>query len=576
MSRAALYLAALASAAALLLLAPFAQAAPLPFGHACAAQDGVRFCPTADLAQRVRSWDGVPLDVDVTLPRTGTGPFPTILLLHGLSQTKTAFEGTGQYSNVGFARRGYAVITPTARGYGGSCGTVASRTAGCERGWTRLADMRYEVRDLQWLVGRLVDEGVARRDRIASTGVSYGGGMSTMLAYLRDRVRLPSGRLAPWRSPQGRRISLTAAWPRWPWTNGGSIFTRNGRGYWSRAPVGVVAHSWANLIFFAASTGFVAPTGGELGADLKLWKRLLDTSSTGATARQVLDNAYLEHGVASLSGTPTPLLLQSGWTDALFPVGQVLPAYDRLLRRDPRAPVALQIGDLGHGGANHPGDDRRFTAQGVRFLDAWLKGGGGKPAPGSVTAFTQVCPKSAPGGGGPYTARRFDALAGGRLSFATGRGLRITSRGADPALAAALGGVGGDCNPYPPDPTSTAVFGTRSPGVTMIGRPTLTGTVRTIGRNGQLDARLWDLDPATRTQRMITRATYRLVNDQTGRFRLDLDGNGWRFPAGHRIVVELLGRDTPTYGASPTPFSARLGDLRISLPVRERPARLAG
>ena len=46
-----------------------AQAAPPnPFGHACAPQNGVLFCPTATDAQRVPSFDGVPLDVDVTLP----------------------------------------------------------------------------------------------------------------------------------------------------------------------------------------------------------------------------------------------------------------------------------------------------------------------------------------------------------------------------------------------------------------------------------------------------------------------------------------------------------------------------
>ena len=51
------------------LLAPAAEAAPPnPFGHACAPQDGVLFCPTATDAERVPSFDGVPLDVDVTLP----------------------------------------------------------------------------------------------------------------------------------------------------------------------------------------------------------------------------------------------------------------------------------------------------------------------------------------------------------------------------------------------------------------------------------------------------------------------------------------------------------------------------
>ena len=43
------------------------------FGHPCTLQNGVNFCPTANDGQRVPSFDGVPLDVDVTVPATG-GP----------------------------------------------------------------------------------------------------------------------------------------------------------------------------------------------------------------------------------------------------------------------------------------------------------------------------------------------------------------------------------------------------------------------------------------------------------------------------------------------------------------------
>src|SRR5437879_487867 len=131
-----------ATAAILALLPAAAQAEPVPFGHPCTAQNGVRFCPTPDFASRVPRFDGTPLDVDVTLPATGDGPFPTILLLHGLGQDKTAFEGTGDpaYNSSYFASKGYAVVTPTARGFGNSCGIPASRTAGCETGWTRLGD----------------------------------------------------------------------------------------------------------------------------------------------------------------------------------------------------------------------------------------------------------------------------------------------------------------------------------------------------------------------------------------------------------------------------------------------------
>jgi predicted acyl esterase len=568
--------------ALVLALAPGVQAQPAPFGHACTAQDGVRFCPTTDLASRVPSWDGVPLDVDVTLPPTGDGPFPTILLLHGLGGNKKTFQGasgapavTGGhvlYNAVAFAKRGYAVVTPTARGFGNSCGTAVSRTAGCEKGWARLDDIRWEVRDIQWLTGLLVDEGITDRKAIGATGVSYGGGASTMLAFLRNRVMLPDGSLKRWKSPEGRKLRLTAAWPRWLWTNGESIFTRNGRGGWTRTPQGVPIEAWADLIFGVANGGFVAPFGSELTADIRGWKALLEAGTLTSQSRAVLDNAFLGHGVASLTGRAAALLMQTGWTDALFPVPQALAGYHALRERDSDAPVAMQIGDLGHfPAANHPSDSKRFAKQGLRFFDAWLLGKGKKPSPGRVTALRMTCPATAPSGGGPYRASSFEELARGALRFGTGKVLRITSEGASATLAAQLSPTSTSlCTPRTPDPASTATFATTSPGVTLIGLPVLTGRVKTKGRYGQMVARVWDLDPATDTQRLITRGVYRLEDDQRGRFRFVLDGNGWRFPAGHRIVVELLGRDAPAYQASPAPFSAKLRKLRIRLPVRER------
>jgi hypothetical protein len=269
--------------------------------------------------------------------------------------------------------------------------------------------------------------------------------------------------------------------------------------------------------------------------------------------------------------------MQSGWTDALFPVGQALGAYDALRARDRSAPVALQVADLGHSpAANHPNDVAAFDQQGMAFFDAWLKGTGTKPAPGAATAYTTTCPASAPSGGGPYTASSFSALARGALRFSSPARLAITSQGADPKLAASLNpltGSGSPCVPHAVDRTSHATVGTKSPGVTLIGRPVITGTVAAKGRFGQIDARVWDLDPKAGSQRLATRGVYRLGTDQKGRFTFTLDGNGWRFAQGHRIVVELLGRDEPTYGASPTAFSATLTKVKVSLPVREAPSK---
>ena len=64
-----------------LIAAPAAWGAdPQPFGHECTQENGVRFCPTKHDEERVPSFDGVPLDVDVTLPENGDGPWPTIVM----------------------------------------------------------------------------------------------------------------------------------------------------------------------------------------------------------------------------------------------------------------------------------------------------------------------------------------------------------------------------------------------------------------------------------------------------------------------------------------------------------------
>src|SRR3954469_25626861 len=102
-----------------------ASAAETPFGHQCTTQaDGTRFCPTTDAGpgqtvDGVASFDGVPLDVDVTLPaQPKHGPYPTIVMLHGYGGAKTDFESTDpagagsntyHYNNDYFARQGYAV-----------------------------------------------------------------------------------------------------------------------------------------------------------------------------------------------------------------------------------------------------------------------------------------------------------------------------------------------------------------------------------------------------------------------------------------------------------------------------------
>ena len=48
--------------------------------------------------------------------------------------------------------------------------------SGCAKGYIRLIDERYEVRDAQLFAGELADQGVVKSHRIGAIGGSYGGG----------------------------------------------------------------------------------------------------------------------------------------------------------------------------------------------------------------------------------------------------------------------------------------------------------------------------------------------------------------------------------------------------------------
>src|SRR4051794_31361049 len=202
-----------------------AAADPHPFGRDCVADGGVRQCISVTLDSRVASFDGVPLDVDVTLPATGEGPFPAVVQLHRFGGDKT---GVAQSYGTFYAQQGFAAISYTARGFGRSCGVSDSRTAGCERGWTHLADQRYEIRDSQFLLGTLVDEGIADPNALGAGGASYGGGQAITLAFLKDRMRLQDGSLVPWTSPAGIPLHLAAASAGIGWSDLGAALFPNG------------------------------------------------------------------------------------------------------------------------------------------------------------------------------------------------------------------------------------------------------------------------------------------------------------------------------------------------------------
>jgi predicted acyl esterase len=576
---------------AVLLAAPgiaSASAEPTPFGHACKAQNGVRFCPTETLAQRVPTFDKVPLDVDVTLPPSGEGPFPTIVMLHGWGGNKTSFESstpegngneTFDYNNIYYAQHGYAVVNYSARGWGNSCGTAASRneTPGCEKGWIHLADQRYEARDTQYLLGLLVDGHVAKRGALASTGISYGGGQSIELAYLKNQIRLPNGEFAPWSTPKGLKLAITATFPRWPWSDLVDALTPNGRFLdteiapfaQSYEPFGVEIQSYVSGLYaLGNASGYIAPAGADPEADLTKWFAATNSGEPATPEDEAIaKQLYTYHQGYGLPGTPAPMLLESGWTDDLFPPSQSLRVYNAA--RAAKGYAALMVGDLGHSrGSNKENTDHAFNEEAAGFFASKLQHVGTAPANSSVTAYTQTCPKTAPAGG-PYTAKYWSRLHTHNVSFGSPGGQTFTSAGGNPTIASEFDPIAGTSDACKTVKTetepNTANYTLVSPGFTLIGLPTVKATVKTLGPFGELVSRLWDVLPSGE-QRLISRGVYRLTENQTGAITFQLHGNGYEFAKGDTVKLQLLGRDAPYYRASNGAFSIEVTNLTASLP----------
>lgn len=583
-----------------------ASAAAGPLGLTdCGPTEGVYQCTGT-----VKTWDGVPLDTTVTLPASGSRNLPLVANIHGFGNSRYEYldpASTAYTDNAfGWAKDGYAVLTYTARGLWGSCGTPDSRAAdptGCAKGWIHLADVRYEARDTQELIGRLVDEGFAHPGRIGVTGDSYGGGQSTELAALRDRTMLPDGTLVPWKSPKGTPLSLAAAAPVIPWTELIYAIAPNGRTLtyalgdpgveWN--PVGVFKTSIANAIAAAAQfatgpgqpvgepfvpgrpMGYLAPPGADPESDVLGWVARADRGEPydDADTQAIIDKLHRFHSPYGIdpSHPPPPLFIGAGFTDDLFPVDETLRFAMRTRRQHPKVPVSLLLGDFGHQrAANKPADRKRLLDAIHAWFDYYLRGKGAAPRPG-VVATTQTCPREAVSEG-PFSANTFTALARGEVRLRSSEPQTVSSNPGDPRVGAAIDpatGGGDGCAATATDPEPGAATWSLPPatgaGYTLLGAPTVIAKLAVSGDYAQLAARLWDVAPDGKTQTLVARGLYRPQPDAV----FQLHANGWRFKEGHVAKLQFLGADPPYSRVSNGSFSVKVESLELRLPVRELP-----
>jgi predicted acyl esterase len=563
---------------------------------ACTAQKdrgGVRQCSGI-----VHSFDGSPIDVNVTLPaEPAEGPdggYPLLGIFHGWGGSKLGLDTTAPW-----ARRGYVVFTMSDRGWGDSCGgqsqTRVTEAQACfQSGYNHLMDSRYEVRDAQELMARLADQKtgpkttLADRRHVGTTGGSYGGGLSMALAALRNRIMLPSGKLAPWRTPlTAKPIAIAAAAPEIPWTDLANSLMPNGRtldyaiapnGYGDR--VGVQKTSYvAGLFGTGLATSNYAPPQTDPGADLFSWfaetsaGEPYDQNPLTKSALQEIEqhhsSYYIDHSIA-----PAPLLISNGWTDDLFPVDEALRFYNRTKDEYPKAFVGLEFLDYGHSrGQNKAADTAVLHARQQQFFDYYLKGEGDKPFDG-VQVLTQVCPKAS-ASGGPYSAKTWKALTPGEVRLSSAAQQVVVS-GGDPNAGKSFDPIagGGACaavadQDFPG--TGSYRLPVSGDGFTMLGAATIVADILSPSPNNQLAARLLDVAPDGQ-ETLVARGTYR-PDVTTGATRqvFQLHPGGWQFAKGHTAKLELLTSDAPYTRPSQGQSPVAVSNLELRLPVRQEP-----
>ncbi len=595
--------------------APSAQAAiPDVFGGTvtCSVDggDGVRECGNSSPRSTTPTWDGVPLDINVAFPPdpgAGDGNFPLIMWGHGYGGAKIGF-GTSGSTTSGmrrFTSRGFAVMSMTTRGFRESCGSSGMGSsqeaagAACNNGYVRLMDTRYEVRDYQYLSGLLADEERIDPQRLGAFGTSYGGGLSMALAALRNRVMLPDGSLIPWVSTADNDpMQLAAAAPNIPWSDLVYSLVPNGRtlDYVTDspygAPIGVMKHSLVNGLYTSGQSapGLYAgtpPAPADPDADLTGWLARLQAGEPydgDPLMNDIVDEIKTHHSSYYINDSvaPPPMLISSGFTDDLFPADEAIRYYNRTRERHPNTPMSLFFGNFGHQRAqNRAADAAVLTARENAWFDFYLRGVGGTPFQG-VEATNQVCPTTAPSEG-PFPASNWARMAPGEIRHFDGTRKTIAPNSGSNAIGATFNPA---LNNQPcgtaPGADQNGVASYRLPvqgGFVMIGSPTVIADI-TSSPNSQISARLLDIQPDG-TEILVNRAIFR-PTPGTSRQVFQLHPNGYRFPAGHIVKLELLPKDGG--GAPLTNYSRpsngqaeiAVDDLQLRLPVLSRPGAQNG
>lgn len=578
----------------------------------------------------VASWDGVPLQVYLTVPPSATCPIPLVSWNTGYGpDASTSLAGTdaGHWNNVWFAEQGFATLAFDQRGFDRSCGpadssngTVSGLPAACTEDdrhfWMTLDDLEYNTRDLQWLLGWLVDAGLVDPDAIAVSGGSMGGGLAWEMAMLNSRTVCggsgwdpangtnpcadTKSTFVPWTSPDGTPLHIAASVPEFGWFDLGGILLPNGTAsdglngatesspyLQDQSPIGIPLQAWVTeLDELGQSSAFFAPAGEDPTSDFADWFPDLATSiDTRSTASGTALGSAVSSMIFMLDALKSPgsyylnfdgdvpILALQGLDDSIMTPVQAQLLYELAKSSEPGYPISVVFGDVGHAPATNPQDLlNNFAARANAFIDYEFGLGGDAPT-SSESAYLVRCGPNTGGDLVEVTASTLKTLETGSLDFSsnTAEATDNTSSGSE---ANALDPLGWRTCPnmaVQQDPGVAYWTWPVTTGGVLLGAPVVTLKVRSTAPDAELDTRLWVENSGTQT--LISTSAYRLVSAPSSSAYItvtyEIPETAWVLAPGQTLKLEVTGDDTPTYQADPIPSTTTIASVALKLPTTD-------
>ncbi|GGU61544.1 ABC transporter ATP-binding protein [Lentzea flava] len=386
-------------------------------------------------------------------------PAPAIMLAHGFGGSLRSVHTQAEE----FARRGFVVLTWSARGFGRSTGQIA------------LNSLDREVRDAQKLLDFLGTRDEVQKDsggdpRVGVTGASYGGALSLLLAGVDKRVDTLVPVITYNDLAQALLPNSALATPRSDTTPAATAFGEDG----------VFKRSWAGIFFSAGMTSIdlASPTGeapemgqtesnqpatepqpaGNSGAGSQppptpslgacgrftpeVCAAYTEVATTGRASQQTLELLRKSSPVAVTDQIKQPTMLVQGEQDTLFGLDQSDATARQITAAGGKVKMVWYAG--GHDGGNPGASLRGEIADWMAFH---LQGKGTDPGTGfeyavqgafrssGTPSLRTVVAPSYPGLSGASTERRTVKLSGREQ-------LAVNPAGGNPAAISNLPGLG--------------------------------------------------------------------------------------------------------------------------------------